>query len=297
MTQMETGLNMANLDETSPDEVAGYLSNLLRNRGPIYEVTSSLVWFDERPDFAKRARWGGGLFGSPDPTQIVLSGIAHLFTYVNVCWEAGILNEFKSLQRQGMTKAQLMEVVMVAQLSGGFKGLEAVYRAVGMLLRDFQDRPTPVTWPDGWAPDPAAFKSGIDLSTRSLTDQDRRAIFGWYERTIGQVPRSIQFAADYHPDFLKAYRLKWEGAMRGALPKQVMPYLMLRHNTFNGFTDGIREAALLGRAWGMNRRWIAYAATCTAYYCTGMDGLHAADHALRELFENWDDGVPRGVPA
>ena len=288
MAHFESGLNMDNLDETSPAEVEAYLSRLLSNRGPIYEVTSSLVWFDERPDFAKRARWGGRLFGSPDPVQIVMSGIAHLFTYINVCWEAGILNEFKSLQRQGLTKAQLMEIVMAAQLSAGFKGLESVYRAVGMLLRDFQDRPEPAAWPEGWAPDRGAFQSGLDLSTRELTGADRRAIFTWYEKTIGEVPRSIEFVANYHPEFLKAYRIKWEGALRGALPKQVMPYLMLRHNTHNGFRDGIREAALLGRAWGMSRRWIMYAVTCTAYYCTGIDALYIARDALQDVFDNWD---------
>jgi hypothetical protein len=52
----ESGLNMDNLDETSPVEVEAYLSHLLSNRGPIYEITSSLVWCDERPDLPTAAR-------------------------------------------------------------------------------------------------------------------------------------------------------------------------------------------------------------------------------------------------
>src|SRR5207302_328947 len=81
----------------------------------------------------------------------------------------------------------------------------------------------------GWDPDVDAFKCGLDIATLDLTDADRANLFGWYERTIGYVPRSVQFANTYNAAFLKAYRLKWENAFKGALPKQMMPLLMLRN--------------------------------------------------------------------
>jgi len=107
-------------------------------------------------------------------------------------------------------------------------------------------------------------------------------------RTLGEVPRSVTFAARYHPAFLKANRAKWERAFRHALPKQMMPYLMLRHNTVVGNRDGIREAALLGHAWGMTLGWMINAVTVAAYYFTGTEGLYVANDALADLFERWE---------
>jgi hypothetical protein len=72
------------------------------------------------------------------------------------------------LQAQGLSKAQLMEIVMAAQVYAGIRGLEAVYRATWPFLRDFRDRPEPATFPAGWAPEPAAFKAGLDTSTLEL---------------------------------------------------------------------------------------------------------------------------------
>ena len=50
---------------------------------------------------------------------------------------------------------------------------------------------------------------------------------------------------------LKSWRAKWEGIFRGALPKQMMPYLSLRHNIVIGNPGGLKEAALLAKAWGV----------------------------------------------
>jgi len=52
----------------------------------------------------------------------------------------------------------------------------------------------PAPFPKGWAPDPDAFKAGLDFSSRGLTEPDRQAITTWYERTIGYVPDSVTFA-------------------------------------------------------------------------------------------------------
>jgi hypothetical protein len=132
-----------------------------------------------------------------------------------------------------------------------------------------------------------AFQSGLDLSTQQLTPRDLQAITDWYVHTIGEVPKSISFTAEHNPDFLKAYRAKWEGAFRGSLPKQLMPYMMLRYATVCGFRDGIREAALLGRAWGMGKEYVVHAVMAAAYYKNGMDVIHVAQEALTDVFATW----------
>ena len=101
------------------------------------------------------------------------------------------------------------------------------------------------------------------------------------------MPRSITFAAKHHPKFLKAYRAKWEAAFR-TMPKQVMPYLMLRHNTWTGNRDGIREAALLGKAWGMSKEWVVNPVMHTAFYFAGIDALYVVEEALRDVLDTWD---------
>src|SRR5262249_19531711 len=115
-----------------------------------------------------------------------------------------------------------------------------------------------------------------------VTDQDRSNLTDWYERTIGFVPSSIAFGLKHNPRFVKVNRAKWEVAIK-TLPKQVAPYLMLRHHTITGSREGLREAALLGRAWGMTRHWIVQGITASAMYFTGFEGLYAAYAAVDDL--------------
>jgi hypothetical protein len=68
----------------------------------------------------------------------------------------------------------------------------------------------------------------------------------------------------------------------------MMPILMLRHSTFMGYQDGIREAALLGKAWGVSREWIVNAVACTAYYHAGASSLYGAEAAIADVLDNWN---------
>jgi hypothetical protein len=150
------------------------------------------------------------------------------------------------------------------------------------MLAVFKDVPGPPPFPSGWAVDNEAFKAGLDMTTRSLTEADRKNITGWYEKTIGYLPGSYEWGMKYHPEFVKTNRAKWERALK-TLPKQVAPLLMLRHNTIMGWRDGLRESALLGKAWGMTPEWLVYAITASAFLFTGIEGLYAAHDAVEDL--------------
>ena len=127
-------------------------------------------------------------------------------------------------------------------------------------------------------------KSGLDLSSRELTESDRKNLTAWYEKTIGYLPNSIKWAMKYHPTFVKVNRAKWEVAIK-TLPKQVVPYMLLRHHTITGNRDGLREAALLGKAWGITPEWIVQGIACTANYFTNFEGLYAVHDALEGILE------------
>jgi len=152
------------------------------------------------------------------------------------------------------------------------------------------DQPFTITLPEGWqigdqAPDMAAFYCGLDPTTKELTPADKQNLEDWYDRTLGWVPPRVEFLAKHDPRSLKATRARWEGCFRGALPKQMMPYLSIRHNTVIGNRDGLREAVLLGKAWGMTNPYIVNTIVQGAYYFTGLEHLDFIDGALDDVLD------------
>jgi hypothetical protein len=282
-------MNLDDLERTSDEEIDGFLTNSRKGRGPLdpgpqYDMRANSLWFYTRPDVAKlHMRMLDGWHGQRLEPLITASSFANMHTYINQYWETGIENCTRGLQQRGVTKAQLMEAIMHAQLSAGMRGLELCYRALGIILGDFVERPEPAVWPEGWAPDMAAFYCGLDTSTKQLTDADRKALNDWYMRTIGEIPSWVTFLAKSDPTSLKAYRSKWEGVFRGALPKQMMPYLSIRHSTVTGNRSALREAALLGKAWGMTDAYIVNTIVQGAYYFTGLENLDFIDGALDDV--------------
>jgi hypothetical protein len=189
--------------------------------------------------------------------------------------------------RNGLAKEKIMELVMFAQLYGGVRGMGHVVRAVGDTYPAFGPPRQPLApWPEGWAADPEAFRSGLDLSVRHLTADDRANLIAWYERTLGYVPESIRFGLKYHPDFVKVNRAKWEVVIR-TLPKQVVPWQMIRQNMTTGSADGLRETVALCRAWGISRDLTISGITNGSYYFSGFEGLYQARKAVEDLLDDW----------
>jgi|GEM_PF-6554279 hypothetical protein len=282
------GLDLTNLDETSEDEINANLIKVWSWRGPLYELYANSLMLDYAPDFAKLHRWGSDFFGRPSHVNIILLSSQNIHSYMMLGWETGILNEFITLRRNGMAKEQVMELVMFSQLYAGMRGLGHVFRAVGETLPAYGPPVEPLApFPEGWDVDPAAFRCGLDLSTREMTAEDRTKLTEWYEQTIGFLPKSITFGLKYHPEFVKVNRAKWEVAIK-TLPKQLAPYLMLRHHTITGSVEGLREAALLGKAWGMTRELVVKGITGSAMFFTGFEGLYTAYEAVDDLLDNWD---------
>jgi hypothetical protein len=180
-----------------------------------------------------------------------------------------------------------MELVMFAQLHAGMRGLQLVYNSVSRLLVDLPDVAAPAPFPKGWAPDPEAFKAGLDLSVRELTPHDTERITTWYESTIGYVPNSAKFAMSHHPEFYKWHRARWEVIFQ-TLPKQTAPYVMLRQHMLTGNTDALREAVLLGKAWGISREWTVHGLMVSAFY-TGFEALYAVHTATADILADWKD--------
>lgn len=287
---VRNGLNLDELDVTTDEEIDQQLTRARKERGvldpgPLYAMTSSSLLLYTRPDFAKlNSRILDGWYRDyPLKPIIAHSSFVNLHTYINQGWETGIENCTRGLQGWGVTKAQLMETIVHAGLSAGPRGMQRVYRAIGIILGDYVEQPRTIDWPDGWAPDMDAFYCGLDASTRELTVPDKKAIESWYERTTGEVPRWVTFLAKHDPTSLKAYRGRWERTFRGALPKQMMPYLSIRHTTVMGDGEGLREAVLLGKAWGMTHDYIVNTIVQSVHYFTGVERLSMVDEVLQDV--------------
>ena len=281
------GLDLSDIDHITGAEIDANLVKVWSWRGPLYELYANSLMLDHAPDFAKLHRWGSDFFGRPSHANVILFSSCNIHSYMMLAWETGILNEFITLRRNGMAKEQIMELVMFSQLYAGMRGLGHVFRAVGEQLPAYGPPVEPLApFPDGWAVDPDAFRCGLDLSTRKMTAADLDNLTGWYETTLGHVPTSITFGLKYHPEYVKVNRAKWEVAIK-TLPKQIVPYLMLRHHTITGSVDGLREAALLAKAWGVTKELVVQSITCTSMYFTGFEGLYAAHTAVDEILENW----------
>jgi hypothetical protein len=260
--------------------------------GLMYQSTADSIMLDNRPDYARffyealrtfRSRLEVTGTETNNAVQLTITSFQHLPMYILYGWETGIYNEFRHLQSRGLTKAQLLELVMFAQLQAGMRGLQLVYNAVGKYLPDWRDGPGEVPLPAGWAADPDAFKAGLDLSKRELTAHDRERITTWYDQTIGYVPNSVKFAMTYHPEFYKWHRARWEVIFQ-KLPKQTAPFVMIRQHMLTNNRDALREAVALGKAWGITREWFAIGFAATACY-TGFDALSTAYEAVDDILQ------------
>jgi hypothetical protein len=292
MTTTDAGLDLTTLDVTTQDEIDAHLRFMWRNRGPLYEQYATSLMADYAPDFLKLHWRGAMLFhthpsgAGPDFTFAIPNSVQQLHSYMMLGWETGILNQFRVLKKYDFTRAQIMEIVMYSRLAAGMRGLGHAYHAIGDVLPDYGEGSGNVQWPAGWTADPAAFKSGLDLSTPELTAADSANLTAWYERTIGYVPKSVQFGMRWDPQLLKIHRGMWEVAIK-TLPKQIVPYLMLRDGTLENNVEALREAALLGKAWGLTPDWIIRGIGQTMHYFTGLRGYYTAYDAVEDILEHW----------
>src|ERR1700722_2434798 len=151
MSNVSEGLDLSNLGEMTDEEKNQNLMRVWSWRGPLYEMYANSLMVDYAPALAKLHRWGSDFFGRPSHSNIILLSSQNIHSYMMYGWETGILNEFNTLRRNGMSKEELMELVMFSQLYAGMRGLGHVYRAVGDYLPAYAGPGEPrAPYPEGW---------------------------------------------------------------------------------------------------------------------------------------------------
>lgn len=288
------GLDLTNARETTDREKAEFWADKMawRPGKMAYPLTAYSFLIENRPDMLKyHLRQMQFLHAVPAngeiPMAITMLTMLHWYSCNRV--PGGVLHEVMGSQEMGASKAQVNEIFGLAFMHSGPCGFNEVYSQAFDYMTSYKEPTHSITWPKGWSPDAEAFRTGLDFDNPVLTDAEKDLLEKWYVDTVGYLPRSVSTLVKYNPSFVKQHRAKFEGALStGALPKQMVPYILIHYNMNRGFRDGIREATLLGKAWGMSRDHVVNALTLGTGYMAGIDGMYIVDEAIGDLLEQWN---------
>jgi hypothetical protein len=282
MTEYNNTVDLfGNLDTLTKPEIDASMVATLAYGRPLYTLYATAMMFDWAPAFFKTMQWSLPLYGTTQEDTMMLA-VQNMHSYMWSGWETGIRNTFHTLTRTGLNKQQIMEIIHFGMIYSGMRGMGHTYQAAGDLLAILTAPSVAPKYPPGWAPDPAAFDSHMDMTVREMTEQDVKNLTEWYEKNVGFLPKSIRFGLKYHPELLKADRRKWEVALR-TVPKQFAPYNMIRQHVTTGHREGLREAVLLAKSWNLGDNWIVKGITGSAFFMAGSEGLYAAQEAVGDL--------------
>jgi hypothetical protein len=285
--RFQDGLDVTNPDVTTQEEIDAYRAEYLgTNKGLL---DSFEFWLEFRPDVLKRHKARTRHFRTTrEPDRPLVQILAAIHQYTIAAFDEGIAYEIRLAQSLGATRSDILDTLSVAWIHAGHRGMYAAAAYAGYLRAYEETEPVQASrFPDGWAFDPTAFDSGMDFSSREATPEDMAALEGWYRRTVGEVPPHVGFLARHRPGLLKAYRDRYEHAIRDSLPSQMLPYLLLNHDVVRGFSGGIRENVLLGRALGMTREQLLDA-VCFAVLDAGVNALDLVEEAAGDVLATID---------
>ncbi len=286
MTKLPPDGLLYNPDVTTQEEIDTYRRFYVETKG--YSLPGFEFWLDLRPDVLKRYR--ANFVRETTSVQERSRPLAHVMAmlhhYAVVGFEDGVLYEIKLSRNEGATRGEVLDTIAMAFIHGSPLGMNAVSKSSLEYIKDWKDDGSSRAdrWPATWSFDRNAFRSGMDFSSPEPTSADMAAVQDWYQTCIGEVPRYVRFLAKHRPGMLKAYRNRFENALRDGLPKEMVPYMLLNLSVTRGFSEGIREAVMLGKWLGMTRPQLVDSICWAAYY-GGVESLSIAEEAAGDLLD------------
>ena len=289
----DLGMN-ANWDQDrfSPEEKAAFDAwyNQFHGTGDLKLVPFVPFLMEHLPrQFKDYRRWFTFIEESRDGVALPfgVSVLLFLHLYAVIANERGILYEILAARRLGMSKAVVMDTFAYAFLSGGPASINAVATLSDEYLRSWpDDAPSTYEWPAEWVPNPAAFRSGMDLSTTELNAADVAAIKAWHTAAHGAPPRHVDLWAKLHPAAYKAQRIRYERALGSALPAQLAPLYTLNVATVRLQRDLMRSSVLHAMRLGVKRHQVVQT-LYWAFFYGGDLVMEAAGDAVGDLLEAW----------
>jgi alkylhydroperoxidase/carboxymuconolactone decarboxylase family protein YurZ len=221
----------------------------------------------------------------PLPTAAGVLMFVH--TYVVLGMGKGALYEIIAMRELGASRAEIVETIRLAALHGGPRGINSLAEVADEYLREWTGAAeSTVAWPDGWAPDAERFRSGIDLSSDELLPGELELIRDWYLRTLGEVPPHVDFLARVAPSAFKTQRARFETAVTGALPAQMIPLLTLHLNALRLRPKPLRRSLQAARSLGVTRREAVSALFWAGVYDADAV-METAFDAAGDVLESW----------
>jgi hypothetical protein len=225
---------------------------------------------------------GDELDGPPLPHAAGVLMFVH--TYVVLGMGKGALYEIVAARDLGVSRAEINETIRLATLYGGPRGINALAEVAEEYLRAWDEGgPSLVVWPDAWTHDVSRLRSGIDLSSDELLSGELDLLRAWYDRTYGEVPPHLGLLAELAPRALKTQRARFESAVTGALPVQMVALFAVHTSAVRIWPHPLRRAIQLARALGLRRGEVAAALFWAGVY----GGEHVLEAAAEPLSE-WE---------
>jgi hypothetical protein len=298
MPLMDRGLDLSRLDEITQAEVDAFNLHYSTWDGRAHPGLN--MWVEQgRPDYLKRYRLFARYLATaptdvavtPDNLAINLASanktastpFSTVYWYSLLGFEAGIRYPIHGAQVTGFSKDDCLQGIAIACVYSGPRGMEAIATA----LADYTwlEPAQPPHFTNGWARDEDRLLAGLDYSTPHLQPGELSRLEQWYGDTIGEVPGYLRFVGRHNPELLKAYRNRWEHLLT-SLPNQVLPTTLFQIHMLRQNPAGVRENALLARAWGVSYEEMVHS-LCAWMVFGGMEMATMAQEVVGDLFDNW----------
>ncbi|MBA3741444.1 hypothetical protein [Sporichthya sp.] len=252
---------------------------------------------DLRPDTLKRFRLvadivtqGMGLAsGMPNPP--VCSMIAGHYNTV-IGYPEGIAADLFLAKRIGGRRDEVADILSMAWLHSGMSGMATAARVCQPLLASWSpaDDGPGLPWPQGWASDSEAFRSGVDFEdydgATEVDPADIAAITRWHERVQGEVPPYVAFFGEHFPLALIGFRARFETSFSGALPTQFIALCQVQLAACWKQPDALRRALYMARHFGVTKEQAAQVLAYSQLFLGDL-GMDAVLTEASSFFADW----------
>ena len=275
------GLDLSKPTELTPEEAEAFRHHYATQFG--HSLDGLDWWLDQNPEVLKRYRLYCSLTLRVEPA---ITGNGTLTFYALMGYVTGVRYVLHSWKTRGVSKAQALEMLAIAFVHAGPRGMQTIAQAAEGI--EFEQKPkVPANFPKGWAADIDAFRSGLDFSNVDLSEEEKGRLYGWYLRTIGEIPPYVRFMAEHRPRLIKTHRARMEN-MLYVLPKQMWPTTMLYYHVMSRKAEGIRENVLLCKAWGVSKEDTLDTIGNALVYGQ-MEAATMIQNEAGDVFDGWKD--------
>jgi len=252
-----------------------------------------------RPDALKRYRlWvnavtgGVGLDDSlPNPPYV---SIVMACFYITLPYAQGIIAEIACARKFGARKQEIADLLALGWIHSGPYGVNTIAEVAGPYMEAWEenDGAPGVTWPEGWSVEPDVFRCGIDFSQGSdenhISPAELAKIKAWHRKWEGEVPKYVPFLAKHYPLALRALRARYENALMGSLPKQLIALCRVVLSAAWMRPDALRRSVYLAKQVGVSKDHVVQILVLAQLYIgdVGMDG---AIDGMGTVLDRWNN--------